>query len=92
MSFRPTNLESLAEHIMFGFIRTRAELELRIEGIFEYRKGKDFEDVKIALIKGFKNGSGKTEREIECVTLYLKDVFKKARNSTTKTLVIGGIG
>lgn len=91
MSFRPTDLESLAEHIMFGFIRTRAELELQIDGIFEYRKGKSFEDVKDALRKGFKAGSGKIEHEIEWVTLYLKDVFKKAKSNTTKTMVIGGI-
>lgn len=76
---KPTTFEDLAEQIMFGIIRTRTELEYRIDGVWEYRKGMGFEDVKHALRKGMKMGQGKVEREVELVALYLKDVFKKVR-------------
>jgi hypothetical protein len=45
----------------------------------QYRKNKGFEDINKAIKKGLKLGMGKTEREIDCVELYLKDVFKKVR-------------
>lgn len=76
---RMLDLEDLAELCAFGMIKTREDLEKRLEGQWEYRKGKSFEDVNKAIKKGIKLGMGKTEREISGIALYLKDVFKKVR-------------
>lgn len=64
---------------MFGSIKTGRELEQKIDGQWEYRKNKGFEDVNIAIQKGLKMGHGKTEREIECVAMYLETVLKKVK-------------
>lgn len=74
-------LDDLATDLLFGKLKTSNDLEERIEGQWQYRKGKDIEDVKSAIKKGLKLGSGKTEREIDGVALYLNDVFKKVRSS-----------
>lgn len=71
----------LAECVIFGIINNRNELEKKIQGQWEYRKGKEFQDVNSAIAKGFKLGSGKTGREIECVAMYLGHVFKKVRSN-----------
>ncbi|MCY8745065.1 hypothetical protein MOD67_13855 [Bacillus licheniformis] len=72
------SLEYLAEMILFGPIKTKEQLEESIKGYWQYRKNKGFGDVNKAIKKGLKLGSGKVEREISCVEMYLKDVFKKA--------------
>lgn len=68
--------EYLAEMLMFGKIKNKKQLEEKIKGHWEFRKGKDILDVNKAIEKGLKMGMGKTEWEIEGVALYLKDVFK----------------
>lgn len=75
------DLEQLAESILFGNIRTIKELDKAIECNWQYRKNKTFEDVKKSIEKGLRQGMGKTEREIEWVALYLKDVFKEVKSN-----------
>jgi len=70
-------INKITEEIMFGSINGSRELEQRIDGQWEYRKNKGFEDVNIAIQKGLKMGHGKTEREIECISMYLETVLKK---------------
>ena len=72
-------LTDLAEELLFGVIKNGDDLEKRIAGQWEFRKNKGLADVNQAIKKGLKLGCGKTEREIDCVALYLKDVFKKVR-------------
>ena len=73
-------LNQLTEQIMFGLITTGRELEEKIKNQWEYRSNKGFEDVNVAIQKGLKMGHGKTEREIECVEMYLESVFKKVKS------------
>lgn len=70
-------LEDLAGFLLFSSIKNKQQLDEKINGQWMYRKNKDIRDVNKAIEKGLKLGSGKTERELECVALYLKDVFKK---------------
>jgi hypothetical protein len=77
-------ITDLTEYIMFGIIKSRAELDVRINGKFEYRKNKCFDDVKDALRKGVKEGRGKTETELKMVSFRLQDVFKEVRKIECK--------
>jgi hypothetical protein len=77
-------LEDLAEYMLFGIIRTRDELEYRIHGRWEYRKGKDFEDVKQAFRKGMKMGKGEVKHEIEWIAYYLRSVLKSNEKCIVK--------
>lgn len=71
------NLKDVAEWVLFGIVKTEKELLERINGHWQYRKNKGFNDVNNAIRKGLKSGRGRTEWEIDFVALYLKDVFKK---------------
>ena len=70
-------LKPVAEYLMCGVIKNHLELEEKIKGQWEYKKDKGFSDVNIAVEKGKQMGKGKTEREIQCVEMYLDTVFKK---------------
>ena len=72
-------LRIIAENLMFGGIKNHQELLEMIKCHWEFRKGKTVEDVTEAIQKGLKMGHGKTEREIECIAMYLESVFKKVR-------------
>ena len=72
-------LEDIGASIFFGKIKTGDQLRKVIDGQWEFRKGKDISDLNKAVRKGVRLGKGKTERELDCITLYLKDVFKKVR-------------
>ena len=43
-----------------------------------FRKDKTVADINAAIKKSLKRGYGKTERELEWIEIYIKDVFKKA--------------
>lgn len=73
------DLTNIAESLLFGNIRTSKELDNVIEFQWQYRKNKNFTDVKKAIDKGLKMGRGKTEHEIDWVALYLNDVFKTVK-------------
>jgi len=65
--------ETLAESIYFtGYEEDVTPKEYKVE----FRKGRDIEDVKIAISKSISRGKYKTEWEIEWLALYLKSVFK----------------
>lgn len=72
-------LKDIAEYVMFGVVKTEKDLQDKIEGQWEYRKGKSIVDINTAVKKGIKLGMGKTEDEIDCVAMYLGYVFKKVR-------------
>ena len=74
-------LKPVAEYIMFGAIKNHLDLEEKIKGQWEYKENKGFSDVNIAVEKGAKMGRGKTEREIECVEMYLETVFKRVKKT-----------
>ena len=74
------DLKYLTELIIFGQIKTKEELLDRIKGKWEFRKNKDISDLNKAVSKGRNAGLGKTEREIEWISLYLSYVFKKVKN------------
>lgn len=69
----------IAENLMFGGIKNHQELEEKIKDHWELRKGKTVDDIQLAIQKGLKMGCGKTEREIECIAMYLESVFKKIK-------------
>ena len=79
MANKNIGIRIIAENLMFGAITNHQELMDNIKGQWEFRKGKTVDDVTIAIKKGLKMGHGKTEREIECVAMYLESVFKKVR-------------
>ena len=56
----------------------------KIKGQWEYRKGKTISDINLAVQKGLKLGRGKTEREIDCIAMYLETVLKKVKAPTKK--------
>jgi hypothetical protein len=69
--------EKLAQTLLFyGAQSLRATLA---EHGLEYRKGKNADDVRKALQKGYRAGNGRTENEISMVALYLKSVLKKVK-------------
>lgn len=74
-------LKPVAEYLMFGLVKVHLDLEEKIKWQWEYREGKGFSDVNIALEKGKELGHGKTEREIECVEMYLETVFKRVKKT-----------
>jgi len=76
-------IKTLTEHILFGTIKNRLDLEEKINGQWEYKKDKTFADIKIAVAKGIEMGHGKTER-IECVEMCLETVFKKVKATVNK--------
>ena len=84
MANNSIGLRIIAENLMFGGIKNNQELEEMVKGQWEFRKGKAVDDITIAIQKGLKMGHGKTEREIECVAMYLETVFKKVRNTKGK--------
>ncbi len=71
-------MERLAEMIMFGGIKTKAELEKYIEGKFEFKNGKGIKDINDAMRKALTGkSSGKTEWELQAFADGLIKVFKK---------------
>ena len=72
-------IKIITENLMFGGIKNHKELEEMVKGQWEFRKGKTIDDIHIAVKKGVKMGHGKTEREIDCVAMYLETVLKKVR-------------
>ena len=74
-------LIKVAEHIIFGSTRTSEEFNEMIKGQWEFRKGKTISDINGAVQKGLKLGRGKTEREIDCIAMYLETVLKKVKIS-----------
>jgi len=75
----PITLIKVAERIMFSGVKTSEEFNELIKGQWEYRKGKTISDINLAVQKGSKMGRGKTEREIECIAMYLETVLKKVK-------------
>ena len=72
---RQLTLEDLAEYLVFGLIKTRTELHLRIEGQWEYLEGKSFEDIQLAIAEGLKVGKGFTYKKVKAVECSLKDIL-----------------
>lgn len=73
------DLEDVGAMIYFGKIKTGDQLRKVIAGQWEFRKDKNIDDINKALMKGVRMGKGKSERELDCIALYLKDVLKKVR-------------
>ena len=73
------DLRIIAENLMFGSIKNHQDLLEKIKCQWEFRKDKTVDDITIAVQKGLKMGHGHTEREIECVAMYLESVFKKVK-------------
>jgi len=84
MSKNSIGIRIIAEDIMFGGINNSRDLENKIQGQWEYKSNKGFEDVNIAIQKGLKLGKGKPDREIECIAMYLESVFKKVKATPMK--------
>jgi hypothetical protein len=70
-------LKEIAERAMCIGIK-----ESEILKNWDYRKGKNFNDVKAAITKGLRKGVGKFEREVEWIELYLGDVLKHKKKVT----------
>jgi len=68
------DLEKLAMKVMLSGLK---ESELLAE--YEYKKEKSFEDVKVAIQKGRKKGSGKFETECMEISFALDRVIKKRK-------------
>jgi len=79
LSKNSIELRIITKDLMFGAIKNHQELLDKIKGNWEFRKGKDVDDVSIAIQKGLKMGRGHNDREIECVAMYLESVFKKVK-------------
>jgi hypothetical protein len=76
-------LKPVAESLLHGVIKSQLDLVEKIKGQWEYKENKGFLDVNIAVEKGIKMGHGKTEREIECVEMYLETVLKRVKIKKT---------
>jgi len=66
----------VAQYVLFGCAST--SLLMDRYGI-EFRKNKSVKDLKNAIRKAHKNGNLKTEFEIDMLSLYLSQTFKKRK-------------
>lgn len=71
--------ETLGMEIMFRGIKENELLEK-----WEYRKGKDFSDVRMAVANGRKAGIGKFERECMEIGFRLRRVLKQKSTKSTQ--------
>lgn len=72
--------EMLGAHIMLRGIKENELLEK-----WDYRKGKTFQDVRVAVGKGKKKGLGKFEREAMEIGFALERVLKQKAIESTES-------
>jgi len=68
--------ERIARLLMFDRETFAADFNAGKLGIV-FRKGKGVADINKAIKLSLKRGYGRTEKELDWIALYIKDVFKK---------------
>lgn len=71
------DFEPMACSILFGG-KTLLSDEMTRCGV-QYRVGRGVADVRSAVRKAGKNGNGRTENELGLLSVYLHQIFKRAR-------------
>lgn len=72
--------DDLAEHIMFCGINT---IKLKQRSMV-FRKGKTFDDLKIAIQRGLKQGRGKLEFELSMISVQVRGVLRLVKPKRMK--------